>query len=108
MINPRSEVERRDAYAPTHLGDGVSVGANATILCGISVGMYAFVGAGAVVLSDVPDYAIMVGNPAMQNGWMSAHGYRLEFNDSRASCPESGLVYDLEVDDKGSETVRLI
>ncbi len=108
VINPRSEVVRRDAYAPTHLGDGASVGANATILCGINIGRYAFVGAGAVVLRDVPDYAIMVGNPAVQNGWMSEHGCRLEFVDRKAKCPESGLEYSLEVSSDGGEKVKAI
>ena len=108
VINPRSQVVRLDAYAPTHLGDGASVGANATILCGINVGRYAFVGAGAVVLRDVPDYAIMVGNPAEQNGWMSAHGCRLKFTDGKATCPESGDEYALEVRSDGGEKVNAI
>ena len=108
VINPRSEVVRRDAYATTHLGDGVSVGANATILCGISVGRYAFVGAGAVVLRDVPEFAIMVGNPAVQNGWMSAHGCRLEFVDGRATCSESSREYKLGVDRDGIEKVKAV
>lgn len=108
VINPRSEVERRDAYAPTHLGDGASVGANATILCGINVGRYAFVGAGTVVLKDVPDFAIMVGNPAVQNGWMSAHGCRLDFVDCKGTCSESGEEYELVVDSEGVEKVKRV
>ena len=108
VINPRSEVVRRDTFATTHLGDGTSVGANATILCGISVGRYAFVGAGAVVLRNVPDYAIMVGNPAVQNGWMSAHGCRLEFKDGRATCPESGVEYELEIGVEGDKNVKAV
>ncbi len=108
VINPRSEVERRDAYAPTHLGDGASVGANATILCGINVGRYAFVGAGAVVLKDVPDFAIMVGNPAVLNGWMSAHGCRLDFVDGKGTCSESGEEYELVVDSVGVEKVNKV
>lgn len=108
VINPRSEVERRDAYAPTHLGDGASVGANASILCGITVGRYAFVGAGAVVLKDVPDFAIMVGNPAVQNGWMSAHGCRLDFVDGKGTCSESGEEYELVVDSEGVEKVKRV
>ncbi len=108
VINPRSEVERRDAFAPTHLGDGASVGANATILCGINVGRYAFVGAGAVVLKDVPDFAIMVGNPAVQNGWMSAHGCRLDFVDGKGTCSESGEEYELVVDSEGVEKVKRV
>ena len=108
VINPRSEVERRDAFAPTHLGDGASVGANATILCGINIGNYAFIGAGSMVLRDVPDYAIVVGNPAIQNGWMSAHGSRLKFLNGKAICSESGAEYKLEVDSNGVEKVNAI
>ena len=96
VINPRSRVVRRESYSPTHVGDGASVGANATILCGITIGNHAFIGAGAVVLRDVPNFAIMVGNPATQNGWMSAHGCRLDFNNGKATCPESGEEYKLE------------
>ena len=108
VINPRSEVERRDTYAPTHLGDGASVGANATILCGINVGRYSFVGAGAVVLKDVPDFAIMVGNPAVQNGWMSAHGCRLDFVEGKGTCSERGEEYELVVDSEGVEKVNRV
>ena len=96
VINPRSSVVRRDSYSTTHIGHGASVGANATILCGITIGSNAFIGAGAVVLRDVPNYAIMVGNPATQNGWMSDHGCRLEFSNGLATCPESGIDYKLE------------
>ena len=99
VINPRSSVVRRDSYSPTRISDGVSVGANATILCGLTIGTHAFIGAGAVVLRDVPNYAIMVGNPATQTGWMSSRGCRLEFLNGKATCPESGSHYKLE-DDK--------
>lgn len=101
VINPRSGVNRRDAYAPTNVQDGASIGANATILCGTTIGKYAFVGAGAVVLNDVPPYAIVVGNPARQTGWMSPHGCKLDFtipNDQGeqiAVCPESGEKFKL-------------
>lgn len=101
VINPRSAVNRRDSYAPTHVQDGASIGANATILCGTTIGRHAFVGAGAVVLSDVPPHAIVVGNPARQVGWMSPHGSRLDFNTPNdqgehiAVCPESGDKFKL-------------
>ena len=104
VINPRSAVNRRDAYAPTHVQDGVSIGANATILCGTTIGKHAFVGAGAVVLNDVPPYAIVVGNPARQTGWMSPHGYKLDFTNNNSSdhiavCPESGEKFKLNSGD---------
>ena len=113
VINPRSKVVRRDTYAPTHIADGASVGANATILCGITVGKHAFIGAGAVVLRSVPDFAIMVGNPAVQNGWMSPHGCRLSFEEegnvlSVAVCEESGDKFSLKVDSQGREFVEQI
>jgi UDP-2-acetamido-3-amino-2,3-dideoxy-glucuronate N-acetyltransferase len=101
VINPRSAVNRRGSYAPTHVQDGASIGANATILCGTTIGRHAFVGAGAVVLSDVPPHAIVVGNPARQVGWMSPHGSRLDFNTPNdqgehiAVCPESGDKFKL-------------
>lgn len=97
VINPRSAVNRRDAYAPTQIADGASIGANATILCGSTIGEYAFVGAGAVVLKDVKPFAVVVGNPARQTGWMSPHGCRLEFSDvdGTAVCPESGEKFKL-------------
>lgn len=101
VINPRSAVIRRDSYAPTHVQDGASIGANATILCGTTIGRHAFVGAGTVVLADVPPHAIVVGNPARQVGWMSPHGSRLDFNTPNdegehiAVCPESGDKFKL-------------
>lgn len=97
VTNPRSAVNRRDQYAQTRVGKGASIGANATIVCGHDIGSYAFIGAGAVVTKHVPDYALVLGNPARQVGWMSAYGHRLDFGtDARATCPESGEVYVLE------------
>jgi UDP-2-acetamido-3-amino-2,3-dideoxy-glucuronate N-acetyltransferase len=88
--NPRSAVPRRSQYQPTRLARGVSIGANSTIVCGVSLGEYAFVGAGSVVTKDVAAYALVYGNPARQQGWMSAYGHRLAFDAAgRAQCPES-------------------
>lgn len=96
VINPRSAVNRRDNYLQTHVGKGASIGANATIVCGHDIGAFAFIGAGAVVTKHVPDFALVVGNPARQIGWMSEFGHRLQFNtDGLATCPESGQVYRL-------------
>ncbi len=96
VTNPRSAVNRRDKYATTHLGKGASIGANATIVCGHDIGAFAFIGAGAVVTKNVKDYALVVGNPSRQIGWMSEYGHRLEFDpDGRATCPESGETYVL-------------
>ena len=97
VINPRSAINRRDKYAKTHVGKGATIGANATIICGYNIGQYAFIGAGAVVTKEVPDYALVVGNPARQTGWMSEYGHRLHFNEERiAFCPESKQKYSLE------------
>lgn len=96
VTNPRSQVVRRALYEKTLLRRGASIGANATVVCGITVGRYAFVGAGAVVAKDVPDYALMVGVPARFAGWMSRHGHRLPPPDDAGGvmrCPESGLRY---------------
>ncbi len=94
--NPRSAVNRKNEYRPTRVGRGASIGANATIVCGHDIGEYAFIGAGAVVTKDVPPYALVVGNPARQIGWMSRHGERLHFDDEgRATCPGSGEEYRL-------------
>lgn len=90
VINPRSQVVRRDQYRKTLVRQGATIGANATIICGITIGRYAFIGAGAVVRENVPDYALMLGVPARQQGWMSRHGHRL--TDSLI-CPESGWRY---------------
>lgn len=94
ISNPRSQVLRRHLYERTRIRRGATIGANATIVCGIEIGRYAFVAAGAVVTGDVPDYALMMGNPARQRGWMSRHGHRLHPDAAgRAVCPESGLRY---------------
>ena len=100
VINPRSAISRREQYAKTHVGKGATIGANATIICGHNIGKYAFIGAGAVVTKETPDYALVVGNPARQIGWMSEHGHRLHFNsDGIAVCPESKQKYSL-INDK--------
>lgn len=95
VTNPRSEVNRHHLYEETLLKRGCTIGANATIVCGVTIGRYSFVGAGAVATKDVPDYALMLGNPARQSGWMSRHGHRLVNPDSNGvyTCPESGLRY---------------
>ena len=97
VINPRAEIERKDEYRPTLVRRGATIGANATIMCGTTVGRYGFIGAGAVVLTDVPDYALMVGVPASQKGWMSRHGHRLADPgpDGSTVCPGSGWRYRL-------------
>jgi UDP-2-acetamido-3-amino-2,3-dideoxy-glucuronate N-acetyltransferase len=97
VINPRSAINRRDLYAKTHVGKGASIGANATIVCGHDIGEYAFIGAGAVVTKTVPAFALVVGNPAKQLGWVGEYGHRLTFNDKGfAVCPESQQEYQLE------------
>lgn len=95
VTNPRSQVNRKNFYEKTVLKRGCTIGANATIVCGITVGRYAFISAGAVVVKDVPDYALMVGVPAKQRGWMSRHGHILKNPDKDGVmiCPESGLRY---------------
>jgi len=95
VMNPRSQIARRDQYQRTVVRRGATVGANATIVCGTTLGRYAFVGAGAVVRDDVPDYAMMLGVPAVQKGWMSRHGLRLiaHKGDGILICPESGWRY---------------
>lgn len=96
VINPRSHVNRRGQYAKTIVRKGASIGANATIVCGHEIGEYAFIGAGAVVTKEVLPYALVVGNPARQIGWMSKFGHKLSFNENgMASCPESGDKYQL-------------
>jgi len=97
VVNPRSNVNRRGQYTKTIVKRGVSIGANATIVCGHDIGQFAFIGAGAVVTKEVPAYALVVGNPARQMGWMSEYGHRLNFNqDGVAICPESKEKYKLE------------
>lgn len=96
VVNPRSAVNRRGQYAKTLVKQGASIGANATIVCGHDIGKFAFIGAGAVVTKHVPDYALVVGNPARHAGWMSEFGHKLTFDDSGvAVCPESGEKYQL-------------
>jgi UDP-2-acetamido-3-amino-2,3-dideoxy-glucuronate N-acetyltransferase len=96
VINPRSHVVRRGQYAKTIVRKGASIGANATIVCGHEIGEYAFIGAGAVVTKEVLPYALVLGNPARQVGWMSKFGHKLVFNaEGMASCPESGENYQL-------------
>ena len=97
VMNPRSAVNRRDQYSKTVVRKGASIGANATIVCGNDIGEYAFIGAGSVVTKEVPAFALVVGNPARQIGWMSEYGHRLTFdNDGKAVCPESKMRYSLE------------
>lgn len=100
IINPRSAVVRRDKYIETLVKKGASIGANATIICGNTIGSYSLIGAGSVITKDVPDYALIIGNPGKQIGWVSQYGHRLEFNkDFKATCPESGELYEL-INDK--------
>ena len=97
VINPRSAVNRRDEYLKTKVGKGVSIGANATIVCGNDIGAFAFIGAGAVVTKEILPYALVVGNPAKQIGWVSEYGHRLEFDAAQiATCKESNQQYKLE------------
>lgn len=99
VINPRSAVVRRDQYVETLVEKGATIGANATIVCGNKIGKFAFIGAGAVVTSEVLPYALVVGNPSRQIGWMSEYGHRLKFNkQGLAICPESGDEYMLNGD----------
>jgi len=95
VINPRSQIVRRHEYLPTLVKRGATIGANATIVCGATIGQYAFIGAGALVRGDVADYALMLGVPAVQKGWMSRHGHRLTTRDGAGNlfCPESGWRY---------------
>ena len=96
VINPRSTVVRKNEYKPTILRRGASVGANATIVCGNEIGEYAMIGAGAVITKPVPAYALVVGNPARQIGWVSEYGHKLNFNENGlATCPETRQVYKL-------------
>jgi UDP-2-acetamido-3-amino-2,3-dideoxy-glucuronate N-acetyltransferase len=105
VTNPRSQVNRRGLYERTLFRRGATIGANATIVCGITLGRYCFVAAGSVVVKDVPDYALVMGNPARQAGWMSRHGHRLidADPDGVMTCPETGLRYRLD-----GESVRCI
>ena len=105
VANPRSGIDRRGAFVKTHVGKGATIGANATIVCGHDIGAYAFIGAGAVVTKNVPPYALLVGNPARQTGWMSEYGHRLHFDENgMATCPESGQEYRMA----GNNVMRVI
>jgi UDP-2-acetamido-3-amino-2,3-dideoxy-glucuronate N-acetyltransferase len=96
VVNPRSAVERKNEFAPTHIGKGATIGANATIVCGHHIGRYAFVGAGTVVTRDVLDYELVVGNPAQHAGWMSENGQKLQFDaEGFALCSATGEKYQL-------------
>jgi UDP-2-acetamido-3-amino-2,3-dideoxy-glucuronate N-acetyltransferase len=97
VINPRSAIIRKDNYYTTIVEKGASIGANSTIVCGNKIGTYSFIGAGAVVTKDVKPYALVMGNPARQTGWMSEYGHKLNFDNAGfASCPESGERYKIE------------
>lgn len=97
ITNPRSAINRQNEYLKTHISKGASIGANSTIVCGNNIGAYAFIGAGSVVTKDVKAYALVVGNPSRQIGWMSEHGHRLEFNSyNLAICKESKQEYSLK------------
>ena len=100
IVNPRSAVVRKDKYVKTLVQKGASIGANATVVCGNTIGSFAMVGAGAVITKNVSPYALVVGNPAKQIGWVSEYGHRLEFDESgKATCEESGQEYLLENDE---------
>ncbi len=108
IINPRSAVIRKDSYVTTIVEKGASIGANATIVCGNKIGTFAFIGAGAVVTKDVKPYALVVGNPARQTGWMSEFGHKLKFDENGlATCPESGEKYRFEDGSVSKITNRL-
>jgi UDP-2-acetamido-3-amino-2,3-dideoxy-glucuronate N-acetyltransferase len=97
IVNPRSAIIRKDSYISTIVEKGASIGANSTIVCGNRIGTYSFIGAGAVVTKDVMPYALVVGNPARQTGWMSEYGHKLNFDDNGfAICPESGEKYRIQ------------
>jgi len=97
VINPRSAIQRKNEYQRTLVKKGVSIGANATIVCGNDIGEFAFIGAGAVVVKEVLPYALVVGNPSKQIGWISEYGHRLHFNEQGfATCPESKEIYQLK------------
>lgn len=97
VLNPRSAIERKEEFKPTVIEKGATIGANATIICGHRIGTYAFIGAGTVITSDVPAYALFVGNPGKLRGWMSQNGHKLDFNnDGEAVCPETGQQYVLQ------------
>lgn len=97
VINPRSAINRKKEFLKTYIQKGATIGANATIVCGVNIGKYAFIGAGAVVTKDIANYALVMGNPAKQTGWISEAGYKLQFNNSgEAICSESNETYILK------------
>lgn len=96
VVNPRSFISRKSEYKQTIIRKGASIGANATIVCGHEIGEYALIGAGSVITKDVKPYALMVGNPARQIGWVSKNGHRLTFENNKAACPETGEIYELQ------------
>ena len=97
IVNPRSAIIRKESYVSTVVEKGASIGANSTIICGNRIGKYSFIGAGAVVTKEVKPYALVVGNPAKQTGWMSEYGHKLQFDDNGfAICPESGEKYKIQ------------
>lgn len=95
VINPRSFINRKSEYKKTIIHRGASIGANATIVCGHEIGEYALIGAGSVITKDVKPYALMVGNPARQIGWVSEYGHTLHFSENKATCPETGQQYEI-------------
>lgn len=104
VTNPRSAVSRKNKFTKTHVGKGATIGANATIVCGHNIGAYALIGAGAVVTKEIPPFALVVGNPSRQIGWVSEYGHRLEFDETGfAICPESGEGYQL----RESKVIRI-
>ena len=97
VTNPRSAINRKGQYSKTHVGKGATIGANATVVCGHNIGSFAFIGAGAVVTKHIPDYALVIGNPAKQVGWMSEYGHQLKFDTNGiATCEESNEKYQLK------------
>ncbi|MEI7676748.1 MAG: acyltransferase [Bacteroidales bacterium] len=94
VLNPRSAVNRKDEYLPTKIEKGATIGANSTIICGHTIGKYAFIGAGSVITKNIPSYSLWTGNPAQQKGWVSEHGHKLNFDETgKAICLESGEEY---------------
>lgn len=109
VTNPRAQVSRRTLFETTRIRRGATVGANATVVCGITLGRYSFISAGAVVLRSVPDYALIVGVPGKQHGWMSRHGHRMSpDSNGYCQCPESGFTYRLETLFDGQERLRCL
>lgn len=104
VLNPRAQVSRKHEYRATKVRRGATIGANATVVCGVTLGEYCMIGAGAVVTRDVPDFALMVGVPARRIGWISRNGQRLRFESNRARCPATGEEYEL----RAAESVALL